>query len=1037
MLRKFLLLICCTIALVSWLVVRTTSASATPAADTADYCSVAIAQAAAALGDYNLITLGDLSTNSDVEGRTFVGGSLTSAASANFAIHLNGTPASEETLVVVGNLVSGNPINLNAGSLRLGGNQNGRLINFNGGGSLITDNTLSPATLTQQLQNASAELAQLTVGNSLSTPANSQPGPAIFHVQQVTECGVAVFHINAADLFSNQLIQQIELNAGSATTILINVAGQTVDWTAGNMVGSFTNLNWRSKILWNFYEATSINLHARNFMGALLAPYAHVSAQANLDGSVAVKSLTTTSEVHQPEFSGELSCLCPPSKATATPTNTPTTSCSVDCYSVKLISAVVNGSNTTLTWEITVNCDRALSHVSFALPNGIKATTPADESTYTAASGRQYTVENTTNNPFYSIKFNTIGEGIKNGQTETFTYTIPTTFDADAAMQIELKAGTNSKTLNFIPSACQVAPTPTPTNTPVPPTATPTNTPVPPTTTPTNTPVPPTATPTNTPVPQLNLTFMCAYAGDNFFMWRVTNNNGFPVDFTWDVYNGNEQGSGTVAASSVTYFYTSIGQKTVRLFVAGQQVNVKASGQPCKVDLTVEYTCDEANNLLWTVYNGNDFAQPFTWSASVSGGSGSGTAPAKGSTTFTTSNADETITIESVHAPHAPRQVNASAEACYVPPTATPTNTPVPPTATPTNTPELPTATNTPIPPTATNTPVPPTATPTETPTNTPMPPTETATNTPVPPTATPTNTPVPPTATPTPQSTDIPQEVVTPTNTPVPPALLLAALGDRVWFDLNANGHQDNGESGVPGVTVKLFSTSGTEVATTTTDAQGLYLFPNLMPGDYWVSFAPPSGYRISPQDQGDDASDSDADPATGSTVVTTLEPGETDLTWDLGLYQLAAIGNYTWEDTNANGLQDGDEPVVANVTVQLYTAGGSLVAAAQTDSAGLYGFNDLTPGDYYLVFDPTTLPAGYRLTQRDQGDDALDSDADPTTGATIVTTLTAGETDLTWDGGLVKTQGGNEPTNLDETEEPGGATMKPQLFLPLISNS
>ena len=40
------------------------------------------------MGYYNLITLDDLSTTSDVEGRTFVGGSLTSNNSANFATSL-------------------------------------------------------------------------------------------------------------------------------------------------------------------------------------------------------------------------------------------------------------------------------------------------------------------------------------------------------------------------------------------------------------------------------------------------------------------------------------------------------------------------------------------------------------------------------------------------------------------------------------------------------------------------------------------------------------------------------------------------------------------------------------------------------------------------------------------------------------------------------------------------------------------------------------------------------------------------------------
>ena len=47
------------------------------------------------------------------------------------------------------------------------------------------------------------------------------------------------------------------------------------------------------------------------------------------------------------------------------------------------------------------------------------------------------------------------------------------------------------------------------------------------------------------------------------------------------------------------------------------------------------------------------------------------------------------------------------------------------------------------------------------------------------------------------------------------------------------------------------------------------------------------PSGYVFSPQDQGaDDAVDSDADPVTGRTGADRPGYGETDLTWDAGLY-------------------------------------------------------------------------------------------------------------------------------------------------------
>lgn len=113
------------------------------------------------------------------------------------------------------------------------------------------------------------------------------------------------------------------------------------------------------------------------------------------------------------------------------------------------------------------------------------------------------------------------------------------------------------------------------------------------------------------------------------------------------------------------------------------------------------------------------------------------------------------------------------------------------------------------------------------------------------------------------------------------------ASIGDFVWLDANENGIQDAGEAGYPGATVRLYNCFGQLVASTTTDANGYYLFDNLTPGDYNIVFVLPEGYVFSPQDQGaDNAMDSDADRQTGVAACTTLDPGEHDPTWDAGLF-------------------------------------------------------------------------------------------------------------------------------------------------------
>ncbi|MEL6891508.1 MAG: SdrD B-like domain-containing protein, partial [Actinomycetota bacterium] len=72
-------------------------------------------------------------------------------------------------------------------------------------------------------------------------------------------------------------------------------------------------------------------------------------------------------------------------------------------------------------------------------------------------------------------------------------------------------------------------------------------------------------------------------------------------------------------------------------------------------------------------------------------------------------------------------------------------------------------------------------------------------------------------------------------------------------------------------------------------------------------------------------------------------------------------------------------------------------------TDADGRYGFTELTPGTYSVRFVLSTLPNGFTLTTQDVGGDALDSDADPTTGESAPTTLDAGEDDPTLDAGIV----------------------------------
>ncbi|MEX1018999.1 MAG: choice-of-anchor A family protein, partial [Litorilinea sp.] len=285
------------------------------------------------LSHYNLITINDLSTSSDVEGRTFVGGTI----SNNGMTIGNQLPgdfvATDISLEIVGTIGGGGSVNVIKGSARVGNtnsvaftapnNQytvNGvRLFDMsqgNSGANVAVDSGLASkqSQIADTLNAASSLLAAAPANNTATMPGSL--GPLTLVVNNKDANGLAVFNLSASQLLG-ATVQSIEIqNNANAETILINVSGSSVNWPGGkNLLGNWLNDasedGGRARTLWNFHEATSISMGV-NFKGALLAPKAALNAGSqNLDGAVAVKSLTNPGEVHLPVFSGNVTSTCP------------------------------------------------------------------------------------------------------------------------------------------------------------------------------------------------------------------------------------------------------------------------------------------------------------------------------------------------------------------------------------------------------------------------------------------------------------------------------------------------------------------------------------------------------------------------------------------------------------------------------------------------------------------------------------------------------------------------------------------------------
>lgn len=246
------------------------------------------------------------------------------------------------------------------------------------------------------------------------------------------------------------------------------------------------------------------------------------------------------------------------------------------------------------------------------------------------------------------------------------------------------------------------------------------------------------------------------------------------------------------------------------------------------------------------------------------------------------------------------------------------------------------------------------------------------------------------------------------------------ASVGDYVWNDINMNGIQDAGEQGVSGVTVTLYNNANVPVAQTITDANGFYLFSNVLPGTYSVGFSniPASSTFTTQNSAGStSANNSDAD-QTGRTSTFTLVGGQSKTDVDAGLVSLkAAVGDYVWNDVNRNGLQDATEAGVPGITVTMFTSVNSTigdgddvaVASAITDANGYYFINNVAVvsggSQFYMRF--TDLQSIYEFTLPLVGGTAASDNSKVTTqpaaaGRTGFFTLSPGQIYRDMDAGI-----------------------------------
>ena len=119
-------------------------------------------------------------------------------------------------------------------------------------------------------------------------------------------------------------------------------------------------------------------------------------------------------------------------------------------------------------------------------------------------------------------------------------------------------------------------------------------------------------------------------------------------------------------------------------------------------------------------------------------------------------------------------------------------------------------------------------------------------------------------------------------------------------------------------------------------------------------------------------------------------------------------AIGDFVWNDTNSNGIQDAGEPGIDGVTVNLLNPDGSIKASTVTgigplNQHGYYEFSEAAfarkgqdtsvmigfcAGTWRVQVDTTTLPAGFAATTTNAPGSNTTNDSNPNPSTVVLTT-------------------------------------------------
>ncbi|MBC2309374.1 SdrD B-like domain-containing protein [Listeria booriae] len=158
--------------------------------------------------------------------------------------------------------------------------------------------------------------------------------------------------------------------------------------------------------------------------------------------------------------------------------------------------------------------------------------------------------------------------------------------------------------------------------------------------------------------------------------------------------------------------------------------------------------------------------------------------------------------------------------------------------------------------------------------------------------------------------------------------------ISSTVFNDLNINGKQDEGETGLSGAKVVLYNVSGEKIAETTTAVDGSYTFANIPAGTYYEHVTLPKNAKLVSGEQFGSDGNTGYFAVNSEQQITNLNVG--------AKINTAAISGTITDKASQQGMKD--------VEMVLYTIDGTRVASTTTDASGNYKFANLAEDFYYV---------------------------------------------------------------------------------------